>query len=145
MNGLCIVSYLLKFKWFQILLETQSSNILQMLVGYHFSEENLLTSYLPTSLFSLSSNILKCFASDIIISHHIFDSDPYLIIHVSSSNLFDLCFESKHIIRVFFFFLFNCFNIANHPRFPGTSGTKFFIGSQYYLFVYFISNIYFFS
>ena len=88
---------------------------------------------------SVLTPLNECFASDVIICHHIFASDPSLITHMSSSNLFNLCFESKSII---IYFLFNCFNIAQHFSFPGMSEAKFFIGS-YYVFVYFISNIFF--
>ena len=69
-------------------------------------------------------------------------SDPCLIRHMSSSNLFNLYFERN--LLYYHVFLLTTW-VAHYPSFP-TSGdwSNFFIGSNYLFFLYFINNIFFF-
>lgn len=137
------MSCLLESKLFQIILKTWSSSILQILMAYYFSGENLLTSCLPRLLFSLSSNTLKwVFASDIIISCYILASDPCLFLNISLTNLFSLCFGNRFIM-LSFFLLLNCFNNKPSQFYYYLWYWILFIASKYVFFAWFITNIIF--
>lgn len=119
------MSCLLKFKWFQILLEAKALVFSRCAwIAILVKKMYWAVVFLDT-VFSQFHKILRwMLVSHIITSHHIFASDPYLTMHMSSSNLFKLCFESKPIMLWYIFFFLVNLVIANHPNFPNTSGTE---------------------